>query len=160
MDIKEDLFAICSYFYEVLIKKYLELERNFAKKSGLLSLFKKINFEERAKAFDELRTRAIEAREELLSKEFSKSDCEMYSLSLKLAECIAIYINMVQTQIEINNNLNLKANGEKYNWSEYSKSLEFFDMLRDSLEGELPKLQSLFSTFVKLKGTDVLSVSE
>ena len=53
---------------------------------------------------------------------------------------------MVNTQVEINTSLNLKANGEKYNWSEYSKCINHFDMLRSGLETELPKLQSLFAT--------------
>ena len=38
-----ELTQVCAYFFEVLIKHFLALEQNISKKSGLLSLFKKIN---------------------------------------------------------------------------------------------------------------------
>lgn len=145
LDTRENVINICAYFYEVLIKKFLELEEAVHNQSGLLSLFKKINYKDRANAFNGLLDRAIEAKNELSSICSDGINPEIYSLLTKLTECLAIYLNMVRTQVEINENLNLKANGEKYNWNEYSKGLQYFDMLRSSLETELPKLQSLYS---------------
>lgn len=56
---------------------------------------------------------------------------------------------MVETQENINSYLNQKANGEKYSWNEYTKSLKFFDLQRNALESELPKLNSLYSIVLK-----------
>lgn len=144
MNTRENVINTCAYFFEVLIKKFLELEKAIHKQSGLLSLFKKINYMDRANAFNGLLERAIEAKNELPSSDSEKNDYELYTLLIKLTECLAIYINMVKAQIEVNTNLNLKANGEQYNWNEYSKCLQHFEMLRSGLEAELPKLQSLY----------------
>jgi hypothetical protein len=59
------------------------------------------------------------------------------------------YIHRVETQENINSYLNQKANGEKYSWNEYTKSLKFFDLQRNALESELPKLNSLYSVVLK-----------
>lgn len=147
-DTRENVINICAYFYEVLIKKFLELEKAVHSQSGLLSLFKKINYKDRANAFNGLLERAIEAKDELSSIHSDGINPELYSLLTKLTECMAIYVNMVKVQVEINENLNLKANGEKYDWNEYSKGLQFFEMLRSGLETELPKLQSLYSAIL------------
>ena len=147
--IAQMLINVCAYFYEVLLSKFLELERNFHNQSGLLSLFKRINYSDRANAFSGLLERAIEAKNELSLIRDDEIGPELYSLLAKLTECIAIYINMVSAQVEINTNLNLKANGERYNWNDYSKSTQCFGMLRSGLEIELPKLQSLYSTILR-----------
>ncbi len=139
---------MCLFFYEVLIKKFLELEKAIHNQSGFLSLFKKINYKDRANAFNELLERAKESQNELSSICTDGIKPEIYSLLTKLTECLAIYVNMVRSQVEINENLNLKANGGKYSWNEYSKELQYFYMLRSSLEKELPKLQSLYSAIL------------
>lgn len=146
--IRENSIRICAYFFEVLIARFLELEKAVHSKSGILSLFKKINYMDRAKAFSGLLERAIEAKNELSSISNEGKDAELSALLIKLTECYSIYINMVKAQVETNENLNRKANGEKYNWSEYSISLRSFDMFRNSLESELPKLQSLYSSML------------
>ena len=150
MNTREEIANICAYFFEVLTKQFLELEKAIHKQSGLLAIFKKINYSDRANAFKGLLERAVEARNALPLSEMTKNDYELYNLTAKLTECFAIYIDMFKTQIEINTNLNLKAKGENYNWDVYSKSLKNFDMFRNSLETELPKLQSLYGAVLDL----------
>jgi len=151
MSVREDIINIATYFFDVLIRKFLDLENTIHKQSGLLSIFRKINYADRANAFNGLSERAIEINEALSKIELSKEQYDLYNLATKLSECIAIYINMVKSQIEINTYLNQKANGEKYAWDEYSRSQKFFDMLRGSLEVELPKLQSLYRLVLECK---------
>ena len=145
---RNESIRICAYFFEVLIAKFLEFEKAAQSQSGILSLFKKINFMDRVNALNGLLERAIEARDELSLINNDGKDAELSALLMKLTECYAIYINMVEAQVEINKNLNRKTQGEKYNWGEYSANLESFDMYRKSLESELPKLQSLYSSML------------
>jgi hypothetical protein len=109
----------------------------------------RINYLERANAFKELKERAIEAKNSIPLGDKLKESHEGYLLAVKLTECLAIYINMVETQENINLYLNQKANGENYNWNEYTKSIQFFDLQRNALEGELPKLNSIYSVVLK-----------
>lgn len=145
LDTRENIIRISAYFFEVLIAKFLKLEKAIQAQSGILSIFKKINYMDRANAFSGLLERAIEAKNELSSIHNDEKDTELFSLLNKLTECYAIYINMVKAQVETNVNLNHKANGEKYNWDDYSKSVKSFEMFRSELEAELPKLQSLYA---------------
>lgn len=146
MSIQKDIIDVCAYFFEVLIKQYIELERAIQKQSGLLSLFKKIDYPNRANAFESLMGMAMEAREDLPLNDEIIADYDLYTLGAKLSECFSLYINMVDAQVRINFDLNRKANGEKYNWDEYTKINKHFDMLRNSMEAELPKLQALYAT--------------
>lgn len=152
MDFREDITQTCAYFYEVLVKKYLELEDVIHKQSGLRSIFKKINYMDRANAFDSLRERAVEAKKNFPSLDDKNSDYQAYSLSVKLTECLSIYINMVESLIQINTVLHRKANNDiKLNLNEHLKNNKYFEMLRGNLESELPKLQSLYSFILKDK---------
>lgn len=139
---------ICKYFFEVLIKRFLELENKMRKNTGFLSLFKKISFLEFAKSFEHFADCAIEAKNELLKNNQSEIGTESYILLCKLSECLDIYVNMVNTQKDINLNLQAKADGKEYDWQKYKKQLKFFDMLRSSLEAELPKLNSLYTSML------------
>lgn len=145
MDVRESVVSVSAYFFEVLVKEFLELEKKIAKNAGILSIFKKINYMDRATAFKGLVERAIEAESNLPSSEKAKSDYDLYSLASKLTECFALFINMTEAQVIINAQLNQKANGGKYNWDEYTKNLKNFEMWRNSLEAELPKLNALYS---------------
>jgi len=110
---RNEAIRICAYFFEVLIAKFLEFEKAAQSQSGILSLFKKINFMDRVNALNGLLERAIEARDELSLINNDGKDAELSALLMKLTECYAIYINMVEAQVEINKNLNRKAQGEK-----------------------------------------------
>ena len=145
----------CSYFFEVLVKQFLELEMSVHKKSGLFSIFKKIDYSERAGDYKDLQILAIEARDLLPSGELLKDNATTYTLNAKLIECYSIYINMVGVQNSINLSLHQKAQGENYNWNEYNLQLKHFDMLRDSLEFELPKLQSLYAAILTKQPDEV-----
>lgn len=149
MSARKEIIAVCAYFFEVLVKKFLELETTIQKQSGLLSIFKKINYLDRANAFNGLLERAIEAKNSLPLDNDTKEDYEIYSLATKLTECLAIYINMIESQVNLNIHLNQKANGEKYSWNEYTKCLKLFEMQRNALENELPKLNSLYAVILK-----------
>lgn len=145
MDVQENIISVCSYFFEVLVKKFLELEKEISKNSGVLSIFKKINFKDRATSFRGLMERAIEAEESLPQNEDINSEYELYSLASKLTECFALYINMLEAQVNINVQLDQKANGKKYSLGDYTKNLKSFEMWRKSLETELPKLNALYT---------------
>lgn len=150
MGFRDDVTQICTYFFEVLIKKYLELEDTIRKESGLRSLFKKINYMDRANAFNSLKRMAIEAKDSLPTLDEKSSDYQAYSLAIKLTECLSIYINMVESQVEINTALQQKANNEiSLNLCEHLKNNKYFDMLRGNLEIELPKLESQYSFILK-----------
>lgn len=148
LNIRKDVINICAYYFEVLVHNYLELEEAIHKQSGLLFLFKKIDFLDRAKAFNGLLERAHEADEQLQLYNDYKGDYELNALIQKLTECLALYMNMVNVQININKMLKQKANGLKYDWNEYSSSLKYLNTLRDALENELPNLQSLYGTVI------------
>lgn len=149
MDSKQNALNNCAYFFE-LIKKFTELENEIHKQSGLKSLFKKINYLDRVKVFDSLKQSAIEAENSLPKVAEDKNSYEIKSLTIKLIECFSIYINMIESQITLNNLLQQKANNEiKYNFTDYQKKIAFYNMLHSSLETELPKLQSLYSNILK-----------
>jgi hypothetical protein len=57
----QEITQVSAYFFEVLVKNFLELEKSISKQSGVLSIFKKINYLERVDAFKGLKERAIEA---------------------------------------------------------------------------------------------------
>ncbi|NLO42198.1 MAG: hypothetical protein GX109_04100 [Bacteroidales bacterium] len=145
---RNESIRICAYFFDVLIAKFLEFEKAAQSQSGILSIFKKINYMDRVNAFSGLLERAIEARDELSLINNDGKDAELSALLMKLTECCAIYINMAEAQVEVNKNLNRKVQGEKYNWGEYSANLESFNMYRKSMESELPKLQSLYASML------------
>lgn len=146
MNIREDVINMCAYFFEVLVSSYIDLEKAIKKQSGILYLFKKIDFMDRVNAFCGLLDRALEVINQL--KPFYGSnldDYELNALIIKLEECLSLYINMVNVQMSINKMLDQKAKGCKYDWNEYSTSLNQFNMTRDALENELPQLKSLYS---------------
>lgn len=145
MDVRDNVIYKSTYFFEVLVAKFLELEKSISKQSGILSIFKKISYMDRANAFKELMESAVEAEESLPSSETTKSDYDLYTLACKLTECLALYINMTDAQVNLNTGLNQKANGEIYDLSEHTKRLKYSDMLRDALEAELPKLNALYT---------------
>lgn len=149
MSARKEVINVCSYFFEVLVKQFLELEGAIHKQSGLLSIFKKINYLDRANAFNGLIERAIEAKKSLPMVDEIKEEYELYSLAIKLTECLAIYVNLLESLVNLNIHLNRKANGEKYSINEYTMSLQHCDMLRSGLENELPKLQSLYAVVLK-----------
>lgn len=145
MEVRESVVSVSAYFFEMLVKEFLELEKEIAKNTGILSIFKKINYMDRSTSFKVLMERAIDAESNLPSSEDAKSDYELYSLASKLTECFALYIDMTKAQVIINDQLHQKANGVKYKWDDYTKNLKKFEMWRNSLETELPKLNALYS---------------
>ena len=51
---RNESIRICAYFFEVLIVKFLEFEKAAQSQSGILSIFKKINFMDRVNALNGL----------------------------------------------------------------------------------------------------------
>ncbi|MCM1991304.1 hypothetical protein [Oceanirhabdus seepicola] len=149
MNLRKDVIELCAYFFEVLIKQFLAVENNIHKKSGLLSLFKKINFLDRATDFNSLMERAVELRDNLSISDDIKGDSEIYSMAVKLKDCLAIYIMMLESQVKINTSLDHKAHGEKYDRDEYEKCLVQFDVCRLTLKAKLTNLYSLYEEAIK-----------
>lgn len=158
MEKKITVINMCSYYFE-LVKNLTAIEKQVQKQSGFLSLFKKIDFVERIRIFEELKDKTDEAYDIFKIKLSNKKGKEE-ALLLKLEECFDLLINMLDTQIKININLNQKVvDKTHYNFQEYNNNVSFYNMLHKSLENELPKLQSLFSSLIKKKEKD-LSIEE
>ena len=145
---KELVISGCNYFFEVLVKNFLEVEKSIQKQSGLLSIFKKIDFSERAGKFKNLNSLAFEAKSSLPSGDLIRGDAELFTLNSKLIESYSLYLNMTEVQHALNMGLHGKTLGSQYPINEYNKHLEFFDMVRSALESELPKLTSLYSSYL------------
>ena len=160
MSAKEEIIEVCAYFFEVLVKKFLEIETTIRKQSGLLSVFKKINYLDRANTFNGLLERAMEAKNGMTIDDGMKEDYEIFSFAAKLTECLAIYISMIESQVNLNIHLNQKANGEKYSWNEYTKCLKLFEMERNALENELPKLHAIYAVILKSDNTGRMGLKE
>lgn len=149
MESRETIMGACGYFFEVLIKNYLECEKTFQKKSGILSLFKKPDYLERAKAFSYLAELAKDARDSLPEGETIKNDLETYGLASKLTECYAIYINLADTHANINLSLTSSIGYEDNSQGDRTQQIEMVTLYRKSLESELPKLQAHYSEMLK-----------
>lgn len=149
---------MCTYYFE-LVKNLTAIEQQIQKQSGFLSLFKKINFMERVKMFEDLKDKTDEAYDNLRTKLLNKK-ANKEALLLKLEECFDILINMLDTQININIKLNQKAIDKiNYNYQEYNQNISFYNMLHKSLENELPKLHSLYSSLVNKEKDRDLSIN-
>ena len=142
------VISSCLYFFEILVKQFLELEMSVKKESGLLSIFKKIDYSERSNKFKLLENLALEAKDSLPIGELIRDDAELYTLNSKLLECYSLFISMTDSQNILNHGLNKKTQGGSYPLNEYNNQLQYFDMTRNALESELPKLQSLFASYV------------
>lgn len=151
MNEKEQAIKHCAYFFEVLVKQFIELEKHIHKQCRFLSLFRKINFVDITNKFIILKEKAIEIKHSLSTIENKKDDEELYSFICILEECVIIYIDMIETQIKINTGLSLKANGETYNWNDYRESLKYFDTIRDKLELKLKQLQVNYAQLINSK---------
>lgn len=143
---KETILHITGYFYEVLIRHYLSLEKEFDKQSGLFNIFKRIDYSYRSLAFQHLFDLFKESNEALPMLLSDTNSSDLAKLHQELKICFSLFDALLKSQIDMNNSLNLKANGLEFGFNDFRQTQQLLAIQRKKLEQELPKLLACYRT--------------
>ena len=130
-------------FYEDVINKYKELERQVASESKLLSIFKKVDYKSRIAKFKELKKKA----QTINLKKIEISQDDEFSSDAKdaLGKSISLFVDLINVQVSFHTMLLRKSEGEKIQMVDYRKAVYNVQKATEILQNGLRNMDAVYA---------------
>lgn len=143
MSEREKIALAIEFFYEEIIEKYKELEKQVANESKLSAIFKKIDYKARISRFKDLKKKVTNMNVKTIAIE--KEDDISADLKEKLNKCVNLFGNMIDAQVAMNMILNKKSDGKKMEIAEYKKTVDALKKANQSMQEGLKELDIIYA---------------
>ena len=143
MSDREKIVGAIEFFYEEIIEKYKDLEKQVANESKLSAIFKKIDYKARISKFKDLKKKAININLKAIC--IDKDDYISVDLKEKLGKCINLFEKIIDAQVALNMILNKKSDGKKMEIVEYKKTVDDLTKANLAMQGGLKELDIIYA---------------
>lgn len=130
-------------FYEDVINKYKELERQVASESKLLSIFKKVDYKSRIAKFKELKKKAQTIN--LKKIEICQDDEFSGDAKDALGRSISLFVDLINVQVSFHTMLLRKSEGEKIQMVDYRKAVYNVQKATEILQNGLRNMDAVYA---------------
>jgi hypothetical protein len=143
---KDEILRLCDYYFSVLVKKYMELEKTADNDSKLASLFRKVNYQDFADAFSKLKDIAQKSYDVIAKESTLVNDYGKYrALLIQAKKSYSFFLLLLEKQIELYKFLANKANAKGGSMGEYKELRREATGIREMVEKQMQEFQKEYS---------------
>ncbi|QOX63060.1 hypothetical protein FRZ06_06750 [Anoxybacterium hadale] len=130
-------------FYEEIIDRYKELERQVASESKLLTIFRKVDYKSRIAKLKELKKKA----QTINLKKIEVDQEDEFSIDARdqLGRCITIFVDLINFQVSFQTMLLKKSEGEKVQMVDYRKAVYNVQKATETLQNGLRNMDAVYA---------------
>ena len=143
MSDRQQIAEMVEYFYNEIIEKYKDLERQIASESRILTIFKKVDYKERITRLKNLQKMLHKINPNQIKA--GADDEVSLEVKDKLEVCLSAFRTMVDTQIAFNTILHQKSEGKKEDVITYKKAVYNVKKETDSMQHALRALDAVYA---------------
>jgi hypothetical protein len=140
---RENIIEAVDSFYEEIIEKYKELEKQIAGETNILSIFKKADYKSRITKFKELKKKAQSIS--LKKIELDEEDELSVEVREKLGLSISQFVKVVDAQVSCQTCLLKKSEGEKMDNISYKKAVYNVRRVTEELQNILRNMDAVYA---------------
>lgn len=137
---RQNVINAVDSFYEEIIEKYKDLERQVANESRLLNIFKKVDYKARISRLKELKKRAQSIN--LKKIDIDNEDELAVQVRDKLGRSISLFVSIIDAQVSCQTILYKKSEGEKINTIDYKKAVYNVQTKTETLQNGLREMDA------------------
>ncbi|MEL7655415.1 MAG: hypothetical protein AAGU75_05850 [Bacillota bacterium] len=137
---RQNVINAVDSFYEEIIEKYKDLERQVANESRLRNIFKKVDYQARIGKFKELKKKAQNI--DLKKIGIDKEDELAVQVRDKLGRSISLFVSIIDAQASCQTILFKKSEGEKINTIDYKKAVYNVQKATEALQNGLREMDA------------------
>ena len=130
-------------FYEEIINRYKELERQVASESKILTIFKKVDYKSRIAKLKELKKKAQAIN--LKKIEIQQDDEFALNARDQLGKSIALFVDLINFQVSFQTMLFKKSEGEKVQMVDYRKAVYNVQKATETLQNGLRNMDAVYA---------------
>lgn len=130
-------------FYEEIINRYKELERQVASESKILTIFKKVDYKSRIAKLKELKKKAQAIN--LKKIEIQQDDEFALNARDQLGRSIALFVDLINFQVSFQTMLFKKSEGEKVQMVDYRKAVYNVQKATETLQNGLRNMDAVYA---------------
>lgn len=130
-------------FYEDIINRYKELERQVASESKILTIFKKVDYKSRISKLKELKKKAQAIN--LKKIELQQDDEFALNARDQLGRSIALFVDLINFQVSFQTMLFKKSEGEKVQMVDYRKAVYNVQKATETLQNGLRNMDAVYA---------------
>lgn len=139
----QNIIEAIDSFYEEIIEKYKELERQVADESRLVNIFKKVDYKARIARFRELKKKAQSIS--LKKIQIDEEDELSAEARDKLGISISLFVKIIDAQVSCQTFLYKKSEGEKLNGIDYRKAVYNVRRATEELQNSLRNMDAVYA---------------
>lgn len=137
---RQNIINAVDSFYEDIIEKYKDLERQVANESRLRNILKKVDYKARISKFKELKKKAQNIN--LKKIDLDNEDELAVQVRDKLGRSISLFVNIIDAQVSCQTILYKKSEGEKINTIDYKKAVYNVQKSTEALQNGLREMDA------------------
>ena len=137
---RQNITEAVDSFYDEIIIKYKDLERQIAGESRILTMFKKVDYKARISKFKELKKKAQGIN--LKKIQIDQSDELSLQVRDKLGCSISFFVALIDAQVLCQTLLHKKSEGEKMNMIDYKKAVYKVRTASETLQNGLREMDA------------------
>ena len=137
---RQNIIKTVDSFYEDIIEKYKDMERQTANESRLLNILKKVDYKARIGKFKELKKKAQNIN--LKKIDMDNEDELAVQVRDKLGRSISLFVNIIDAQVSCQTILYKKSEGEKINAIDYKKAVYHVQKATEALQNGLREMDA------------------
>ena len=137
---RQNIINAVDSFYENIIEKYKDLERQVANESRLLNILRKVDYKARISKFRELKKNVQNIN--LKKIDLDNDDELAVQVRDKLGRSISLFVSIIDSQVSCQTILYKKSEGEKINTIEYKKAVYNVQKATEVLQNGLREMDA------------------
>jgi len=143
-----ELLLLSGYFFEVIVKKYLAIERDYEKnETKIRSFFRRANFGKYVNAWNDL-FEIVSDAESLLFQHFDVTVC--IKLPQVAKESYTLMKSLITSQLKVLDLLVQKANSVPISMNEYMEAFNACKNTRDEMQLQMQLYDSTYRLYLML----------
>lgn len=140
---RRNIIEAIDSFYEEIINRYKELERQIAGESRILTIFKKVDYKARISKLKELKKKAQNIN--LKKIEIDEDDELSAEAKEKLGRSISLFVDIINVQVSFQTMLLKKSEGEKVAMVDYRKAVYNVQKATETLQNGLRNMDAVYA---------------
>lgn len=137
---RQKIIEAVDSFYEEIIEKYKDLERQIAGESRILTMFKKVDYKARITKFKELKKKAQSINVKKI--EIDETDELAVQVRDKLGRSASLFASIIDAQVSCQTFLYKKSEGQKIQVIDYKKSVYNVQKATEALQNGLREMDA------------------
>ncbi len=143
MEDRQNIIEEIDSFYEEIIEKYKDLERQIAGESRIRTIFKKVDYKARIAKNKELKKKAQNIN--LKRIEIDEEDELSVEVKEKLGKSISLFVDLINAQVLLQTMLLKKSEGQKISVIDYRKAVYNVQKATAILQNGLRNMDAVYA---------------